>query len=463
MKTRFAPSPTGWMHFGNLRTALFNFLFAHKMSYKFLLRIEDTDLARSTQEFQAGLTEDLKWLHLEYDEGPFLQSERGAIYAKYYKQLEDSNFAYPCFCSEETLNITRKSQQSSGQPPRYPGTCRKLSKEAIAVKFAAGELATLRFEVPRDQIIEFKDLVKGPQRFAANDIGDFIIRRNDGSASFMFCNAIDDAEMQVTHALRGDDHLTNTPRQIMIMKALNKPYPEYGHFAMINGSDGTPLSKRNGSQSIRELRTQGYLPLAVLNYLARLGHYYADNNFLSLEQLVAQFDLKHISTSPARHDLAHLKHWQKEAMMRSTVTEVAQLIQEHTASLIASENISSFAELMKDNILMPEDAKIWVTAVAAQDLELSAEDAAILKQAGKEFFSIAKTAIKNNSQLTFKELADTVKTATNFKGKELFMPLRIALTGQQHGPEMAKLMGFMSHDLLLKRCDAVLQKIFGEN
>ena len=171
--------------------------------------------------------------------------------------------------------------------------CRNLSAEQVAAKLQAGEKATLRFQVPRDQIIEFIDLIKGPQKFAANDIGDFIIRRNDGSASFMFCNAIDDAEMQVSHALRGDDHLTNTPRQIMILNALNLPVPNYGHFAMINGNDGAPLSKRNGSEAVRELRSQGYHPLAVINYLARLGHYYASNDFMTLPELSANFDLKH--------------------------------------------------------------------------------------------------------------------------------------------------------------------------
>ena len=451
MKTRFAPSPTGWMHFGNLRTALFNFLFARKMQYGFLLRIEDTDQARSSKEFEDDLIEDLGWLWLKYDDGPYLQSERAAIYAKYYKHLEDQNQAYPCFCSEEVLNLTRKVQQASGQPPRYPGTCKHLSADQVQAKFNAGEAATLRFSVPADQIIEFVDLIKGPQRFAANDIGDFIIRRNDGTASFMFCNAIDDAEMGVTHALRGDDHLTNTPRQIMILKALNKHHPQYGHFAMINGSDGAPLSKRNGSQSVRDLRAQGYLPLAVLNYLARLGHYYADNNFLSLEQLIAQFDLKHISTAPARHDLTHLKHWQKEAMMKSSLEEISSLISKYTDGFINAAKITEFAELMRENILMPEDAKTWVTAVAAETLEFSSDDQAILKQAGAEFFTAASAAVKTNPKINFKDLADTVKDATGLKGKDLFMPLRLALTGQTHGPELAKLMTFMSPDLIIKR------------
>jgi glutamyl-tRNA synthetase len=455
MKTRFAPSPTGWMHFGNLRTALFNFLFAHKQQYQFLLRIEDTDMARSSIEYKDALLEDLLWLSLQWDSGPFLQSERTAIYNQYYQLLEDSNAAYPCFCSDETLNITRKIQAASGQPPRYPGTCRNLSKDEVQKKLQAGEKATLRFKVPRDAIIEFVDLVKGPQKFAANDIGDFIIRRNDGSASFMFCNAIDDATMEVTHALRGDDHLTNTPRQLMILKALNLPAPQYGHFAMINGTDGTPLSKRNGSQAVRDLRNQGYHPLAVINYLARLGHYYVSNEFMSLTQLADQFELKHISTSPARHDIAHLRHWQKEALMRASIEEIIAMIKPFMQDAIAADKLQDFAELVRDNILMPEDVKIWIDAVVADQLNFSDADKEVLRAAGNDFFVAALEAIKNNTAITFKELADFVKERTGAKGKDLFMPLRIALTGQTHGPELAKLMAFMSADLIVNRFENV--------
>lgn len=451
MKTRFAPSPTGWLHFGNLRTALFNFLFAHKQKCTFVLRIEDTDKIRSEQQYLAGLMVDLKWVDLNWDEGPYLQSERAAIYAEYYSKLEDGGLAYPCFCTDETLSLTRKVQLAAGQPPRYPGTCRMLSKEEVQKKFAAGMPATLRFQVPRDAIIEFVDLVKGVQRFAANDIGDFIIRRNDGSSSFIFCNAIDDAMMGVTHALRGDDHLTNSPRQIMILNGLKLPVPQYGHFAMINGTDGTPLSKRNGSAAVRDLRVEGYLPLAVANYLARLGHYYAANNFMSLAELAANFDLKHLSTSPARHDISHLRHWQKEAIMRSSIDEIIQLITPYLHNAIPAEQINAFAELARDNILMPSDIKLWVDAVSAASLNFSVAEAEILHQAGAEFFDAAINAIKQNAQITFKELAEAVKATTGRKGKELFMPLRIALTGQSHGPELAKLITFMPQDLILSR------------
>lgn len=450
MKTRFAPSPTGWMHFGNVRTALFNFLFAKKEAALFLLRIEDTDKVRSTDEYLNGLLEDLQWLGLQWDEGPVKQSERADIYDKYYDLLEEKKLAYPCFCSDEVLSVSRKMQMASGQPPRYTGTCKNLSQEEIAAKIASGIKPTLRFEVPKGQIIEFVDLVKGPQRFAANDIGDFIIRRNDGSAAFLFCNAIDDATMGVTHALRGDDHLTNTPRQIMILNALELPHPEYGHFAMINGNDGTPLSKRNGSEAVRELRAQGYHPLAVANYLARLGHYYANNDFMPLSQLADEFNLKHISTSAARHDIAHLRHWQKEAIMRASLDEIMAIINPYTKS-IAAQKINEFAELVRDNIIMPSDVSIWVDAVAASSLNFTDAEIEILQKAGPAFFDSAINFLTTKQTTTFAEIADAVKQATGTKGKDLFMPLRIALTGQTHGPELAKLMAFMSPDLIMSR------------
>ncbi len=459
MKTRFAPSPTGYMHFGNLRTALFNFLYAHKQQYQFLLRIEDTDRERSGQEFADALLEDLLWLSLQWDEGPYLQSERAEIYNKYYAQLEEHGLAYPCFCSEDTLNITRKVQQASGQPPRYSGTCRNLSHDEVQRKFAAGESATLRFLVPRDSIIEFVDLIKGPQRFAANDIGDFIIRRNDGTASFMFCNAIDDAEMSVTHALRGEDHLTNTPRQIMILNALKLPHPQYGHFALINGTDGSPLSKRNGSQSIRELREQGYLPLAVLNYIARLGHYYVSNEFFSITELAHNFELKNVSTSPARHDLTHLRHWQKEALVRCTIDEIIIMIRPYIEGIVPSDKYSAFAELVKDNILMPDDVSVWVTAVYTEGLDFSDEAWQVLQHAGHDFFVAALDAVTNTPTISFKQLADQVKDATGCKGKELFMPLRVALSGQLHGPELAKMMEFMSGTMAQKRFAWTIQRL----
>ena len=273
VKARFCPSPTGLIHLGNARTALFSALFAKKMDGVFLLRIEDTDRERSKQEYADILMQDLKWMGLEWQEGPdhdcgagpYYQAQRQFIYDDYYERLEVAGMAYPCFCSEEELALARKIQRASGKPPRYPGTCRKLSDEQIAVKLSQGCQPTLRFKVLDDEWVEYEDFVRGKQKFNSNDIGDFIIRRGDGTSPFMYVNAIDDSLMGVTHVMRGEDHITNTPRQLMILAALGLRAPQYGHISLITGQDGSPLSKRNGSRSIEALRLEGYLPEAVIN------------------------------------------------------------------------------------------------------------------------------------------------------------------------------------------------------
>ena len=260
LKTRFCPSPTGFLHLGNMRTALFNALFAKNQQGTFLLRIEDTDKTRSEERYTDALCADLKWLGLQWNEGPgcdsaagpYWQSQRQTVYDTYYQQLEAGNWVYPCFCTEQQLALARKLHISSGKPPRYTGICRNLTPEMVQEKCAQGLKPTLRFRVPLDQETVFHDLVRGDQRCNHHDMGDFIIRRADGTPPFMYCNAIDDALMGVTHALRGEDHLTNTPRQIMILKALNLPIPTYGHISLIVGADGTPLSKRNGSRASYE-------------------------------------------------------------------------------------------------------------------------------------------------------------------------------------------------------------------
>ncbi len=458
LKTRFAPSPTGLMHFGNLRTALFNYLYAKRFNGSFLLRIEDTDRTRSETQYTDAILTDLRWLGLEWQEGPYHQSERQAIYNDHYALLEKEGRVYPCFCTEKQLAMTRKVQLASGQPPRYPGTCKKLSAEAVLAKRASGLPFTLRFEVPQQSTVEFEDLVKGPQRFETDHIGDFIIRRHDGTASFMFCNAIDDALLVVTHALRGDDHLTNTPRQILILQALALPIPHYGHFPTILGPDSKPLSKRNGSRAIQDLREEGFLPLGILNYLARLGHYDADQALLNLETLCAHFDLSHISSSPAHYDSAQLNHWQKEAMHHCTATECWQQISPYVADHVPAEKVQAFVETVQQNLVMPEDAVQWVKAIFEDVMALhySEEINKIIKETGSDFFEYAVLFINNKigSEWTFSALVRELQQKTGLKGKALFFPLRAALTAELHGPELAKildLMGLESAKARLKR------------
>lgn len=465
LKTRFAPSPTGLMHFGNLRTALFNYLYARRFNASFLLRVEDTDMGRSETQFTDAILADLRWLGLEWQEGPYHQSERQAIYNAHYEILEKNNHVYPCFCTEEQLAISRKVQLASGQPPRYTGTCRRLTHEAIQTKRAAGMPFTLRFEVANSAVVEFEDLVKGPQRFETDHIGDFIIRRNDGTASFMFCNAVDDALMGVTHALRGDDHLTNTPRQILILQALKLPVPRYGHFPTILGPDSKPLSKRNGSRAIQDLREEGFLPLAILNYLARLGHHDVDQTLLSLETLCEHFDLAHISSSPAHYDAVQLNHWQKEAMHHCTWQECWQLISPYVADQVPESKVQAFVETVQQNLIMPKDALLWARAIFSDAKALftalmySEEISKVIQEAGAEFFEQALSFINTaGSGLSFSVLVGELQQKTGLKGKALFFPLRAALTGNLHGPELAKMLELMGLDEAKTRLERAAKK-----
>jgi nondiscriminating glutamyl-tRNA synthetase len=459
LKTRFAPSPTGLMHFGNLRTALFNALFAGHHLGNFLLRIEDTDKDRSEDVYREAIQEDLLWLGLHWQEGPYFQSKRQAIYDEKYQQLEKEALVYPCFCSEEQLALTRKVQLASGQTPRYPGTCTHLTAADIQAKKEAGIPFTLRFKVPKGEIIEFVDKVKGLQRFEADHIGDFIIRRGDGSASFMFCNAIDDALMGVDHALRGDDHLTNTPRQILILKALALPIPNYGHFPTILGPDSRPLSKRNGSRSIQELKEEGYLPLAILNYLARLGHHIPDNELglLDLPGLSKQFKLDNISRAPAHYDEKQLDFWQKEAMLKAPLAECREFLAPFIQKIVPEEKIDSFIQTIQANILKPKEAEFWAEAIFSdgEDMAFPPDIMAVFKDAGQEFFLLASELLKEDSlkegSASYKNLVEGLQQKTGKKGKAIFFPLRAALTTVLHGPELAKILELIGRKKAMHR------------
>ncbi len=461
LKTRFAPSPTGLIHIGNMRTALFNALIAKHGKGIFLLRIEDTDPERSKDEFISHLAEDLRWLSLDWQEGldvegeygPYRQSLRQEVYDKYYAQLEQQSLAYSCFCTDEQLKLSRKLQRAAGQPPRYDGRCARLSADEVAKKEAAGIAATLRFKIPPGQEVKFTDLVQGEKVFRTDDIGDLIIRRANGMPAFMFCNAIDDAMMHVTHALRGEDHITNTPRQILILQALGLDTPQYGHFSLISGSDGAPLSKRNGSQSIKDMRDQGYWPEAVLNYLARLGHYYPDNNFMTAAELGAKFEIEQLGRSPARYDPAQLNYWQKETFKHKTPEQVWQWMGEAVQQLVPADKKENFVELITPNILLPSEAHIWAERAFAQELLLSDEAKSALQGVDAQFFKHAVDAVEKHG-LDYKAWVDYLKEHAGVKGKQLFQPLRVALMGTMHGPEMDKWVALVGDkDKIIRRLD----------
>src|SRR5512144_2578222 len=445
-KTRFAPSPTGYLHLGNVRTALFNALLARRQGGIFLLRLEDTDRERSLPEYSRALLEDLRWLGLEWQEGPevggpdgpYAQSERQALYQRYYARLEQEERVYPCFCSPAELALARKAQLNAGQPPRYPGTCARLSAAERQTRQARGLPATLRFRIPPGWVVEFHDLVRGPQRFSTDDIGDFIIRRADGGAQFFFTNAVDDALMAITHVLRGEDHLTNTPRQLLLLEALDLPAPEYGHLAMIVGADGSPLSKRHGSRSLRELREAGFLPGAVNNYLARLGHTYDADGWLEPAALAASFAIERLGRAPARYDEAQLLHWQAEAVAHQTDEQSWTWMGAAVWARVPAERRDEFIATVRPNVRFPIDALDWAERLFGTELMLDEDARAVITAASSEFFQQALAAYATHGA-AYQPLVEQLKTATGKKGKALFLPLRAALTGVTHGPELARL------------------------
>jgi glutamyl-tRNA synthetase len=448
--TRFAPSPTGALHLGNARTAFFSQLWARKAGGRFILRIEDTDVERSQAHYRDGLLVDLGWLGLDWDEGPgvggpngpYAQSERGDFYRQLFATLSAEDRAYPCYCTVAELELSRKLQRMAGKPPRYAGSCRRLTAAERAERAARGLRPTLRFAVPADVVVEFVDLVHGPQRFSSADIGDFIIRREDGSAAFFFCNAVDDAVMGVTHVLRGDDHLTNTPRQLMILDALRMRRPGYGHVGLLVGADGAPLSKRHGSTSVQEFRERGFLQAALLNQLFHLGHASDQDGWLAPTDMPRHFRPEHLGVASARFDEAQLMHFQKETLQRMSVAELK--------TWLGSSEPAEFIELVRPNVVLPDDALQWATVLRGELPPLGEAEARVVDAAGKGFFTAAVAAL-DETGADLPKLVKVLRERTGRKGADLFMPLRVALTGQSHGPELAPLLKLMTADTARRR------------
>ncbi len=461
IKTRFAPSPTGLLHLGNVRTALFNYLLARKHGGSFLLRVEDTDAVRGHEKYTQSMLQDLRWLGLEWHEGvevggkygPYLQSERGPIYDQYFSTLQHNSLAYACFCSEHELQIERKAQLAAGRPPRYSGRCYRLSKDEIAARFAAGKPATLRFHVEDGRTLEFDDKVRGRQEYTTDIIGDFVIRRSNGTPAFFFSNAVDDALMGVTLVVRGEDHLTNTPRQMLILQALELPVPAYAHIALVVGADGAPLSKRHGSRTVQELRESGFLPLAINNYLARLGHTYEENALLELEQLAAAFDVGRLHRAPARFDEAHLLHWQREAVRCISRDELWQWMGSSVHTLVPAVKSDIFIDTVRANVTFPDEALDWARI-------LFSDDPFVLTSRAREILSAVPPVYFDNFLQVFEACAGhldrfghELKERTGAKGAAVYRPARAALTSKEEGPELVRLLELMPADRIRRRIE----------
>ncbi len=449
--TRFAPSPTGDVHLGNARTALFNLLLARRSGGRFLLRLEDTDVERSLEVYRERQLEDLRWLGLQWDAGPDREDERGPyrqslrapLYARYFAQLAAAGAVYPCFCSALELEVSRKAQLAAGRPPRYAGTCRNLSAQDQARRSAQGIAPTLRFRVPPGARVEFLDLVRGPQSTVSEEIGDFIVRRADGTAAFFFSNAVDDACMGVTHVLRGEDHLANTPRQLLILRALGLAAPQYGHVSLLLDRSGAPLSKRLGAASVRGFRERGYLPAAIANHLFRLGHSAPEQGLLGLEQMARAFDPARLGRAPAHFDEQQLRSWQKEAVHGLTPDEARRWLSGVLPAQLDERPASAFLEAVLPNVELPADARAWAEVVfgGPPELDTAARDA--VRDAGSGYFAAAVRGAEASGN-DLRAIAGAIRSATGRHGTALYLPLRAALTGRSDGPELATLLKAMA-------------------
>lgn len=457
MRTRFAPSPTGRMHLGNARTALFNYLLARSAGGRFVLRIEDTDAARSSDEHRRAIEDDMRWLGLDWDEGPgaageadsYRQSERKAIYEELLARLQERGFVYPCWRSTEELKAFRAERMAAGRPPVYDREWGKLPDSEIRARGQAGQRPALRFQVPERGAVEFEDLVRGTQRFGLADIGDFVVRRADGSSAFFFVNAVDDGLMGITHALRGEDHLSNTARQVLILQALDLPLPRYGHLPMLLGPDGSPLSKRRGSIDLSTLQNAGYMPAAIVNYIARLGHAFEIGEMLDLPGLAAHFDVGRLGRAPAHFDEAQLRHWQAQAVHHCERAALAAWAGTDALADVPASSRDAFLGLVQPNVVFPADVARWARLLFCGGLEFEATVRDQLQTAGVDFFAACAEAHHAGADL--KTMASVVREATGARGRGFFMPLRLALTGLEHGPELGPLLRVMPPEIVTRR------------
>ena len=460
MRVRFAPSPTGMLHVGNARTALFNWLFARGQGGVFVLRIEDTDTERSTRASEASILDDIHWLGLDWDEGPdnggphgpYRQSERGDLYRRYARQLLDADLAYRCFCTREQLDADRAAALASGRPAQYAGTCRRLSKEQAAARVAAGETPSVRFRVRQNHEVRFVDAVRGEVRFHTDVIGDPIIVRSDGMPAYNFAVVIDDALMGITQVIRGEDHLSNTPRQILLYEALGFTPPRFAHLAMVMGSDHTPLSKRHGATSIGEFRSKGYLPEALVNYLALIGWSPGnDEEILPIGEMARRFSLDAVGLSAGVFDEEKLawvnRHYLKVAAAPRLVTLALPYFATAGMSMTPSrEGLDYLAAVMpiasgSVDRLDQIPARLSVLFTFSTDEALADEGIRheITSEASRAVVRTLADELSTASRLdreTFRAAAGAVKAKTGQKGKGLFHPIRVALTGKGEGPEL---------------------------
>jgi len=457
--TRFPPSPTGYLHIGGARTALFNYLLARKYGGRFILRIEDTDLARSTPEMTEAILEGMRWLGLDWDEGPYLQSERTAIYNEHVEKLVASGHAYFCDCSPEEVEAMREQARQAGQKPKYNGRCRERG-------LGPGPGRVVRFKTPQAGKIVFEDMVKGTIAWDVQELDDFIIRRADGSPIYQLAVVVDDALMGVTHVLRGDDHQSNTPKQILLYEALGFPLPRFGHVPMILGPDKQKLSKRHGAMSVMAYKEMGFLPEAMVNYLVRLGWAHGDDEIFSSEELLEKFSLDGLGRSPSVFDINKLTWVNSHYIKTSPPERLVPLLAEFLTSMLGApvppqlvlQVVPLYQPRAKTLREMAEAARFFFVPAVDLTYDTQAVHTHLTPEARQHLAALAQRFAQVDS-FTVEALEGVVGAYLGEVGapfKAIAQPLRVALTGGTVSPGLFETMAVLGQDQIVEHLERAL-------
>jgi len=453
LRTRFAPSPTGFLHIGGARTALFNWLLTRRAGGMFVLRVEDTDTERSTRESIEQILEGMSWLGLDADEGPFFQMERLDRYRELAQQLLDSGKAYHCYCSREELTAMREEQKSRGLKPRYDGRCRERSVPSPDLT------PVVRFKTPTSGEVCVRDRIRGDVTFENSELDDLVILRSDGVPTYNFSVVIDDSEMGITHVIRGDDHLNNTPRQLNILEALGFAPPEYVHLPMILGADGSRLSKRHGAVSVLAYRDAGYLPQAVLNYIVRLGWSHGDQELFSIEEMIELFDLDNVNESAASFDpdkfLWVNQQWLKQAPVETVSRSVRPFLEARDFDLAAGPAIADIVEVQRDRARTLEE-------MAEKSTFIYSEPEPYAPKAVKKHFKPGVSSVLESLDSELSSLTDwnvmSTQAAVEMVAENLELklgrvaqPLRVAVTGDSASPGIGQTLNLLGREKTLAR------------
>ncbi|QZT35272.1 glutamate--tRNA ligase [Caldalkalibacillus thermarum TA2.A1] len=483
VRVRYAPSPTGHLHIGNARTALFNYLFARHYKGQFVIRIEDTDRKRNVEGGDINQLKYLKWLGIDWDESidkpgpydPYRQSERLEIYQKYAQILMEKGLAYKCYCTEEELEAEREKQRAQGVMPRYSGKCRDLSPAEQEALEAKGRKPSIRFRVPENKSYTFDDMVKGPITFESNDIGDFVIVKKDGWPTYNFAVVIDDHLMDITHVLRGEDHISNTPRQMMIYEALGWEPPVFGHMTLIVNENRKKLSKRDETiiQFIEQYHELGYLPEALFNFITLLGWSpEGEREIFSREEFIRIFDEKRLSKSPAVFDANKLTWMNNHYIKQLSPDEVVKLALPYLQKegYLPRDLTPEQQEWATKLILLYQEqlrygAEITKLASLFFKEEIEHDDEAMAILGEEQVPAVLQAFLEQLDQADpfepeqIKQALKSVQKMTGAKGKKLFMPIRVACTGQSHGPDLTQSLALLGRDKVRSRLQEALKKL----